>query len=327
MRRNLMAGRESIVGTGLLLFSQSDLEQIHYATLEVMEESGIYVQGGEALDYFAGAGCQVNRETNIVKIPSRVVEDAIRSAPRRVLLAGRDPKHDIHLENGRVNFCPFGEGVMLHDPYTGERRPPTKQDKGNIARLVDSLDQYDYVENTVAPMDVNPKVASLHSYEVVVENTTKHVQQPAEDAAAAKILIKMAAEAVGGIEKLRDRPTVTLCCCPQSPLSLSQGTCEAIIEYARAGLPMLILSMALAGGTSPVTLAGTLVVHNAEVLSGIVLAQLVRKGTSVIYGSSTSILDLRRATATVGCPELGMLSAGVAKLAQYYLLPSYVAGS
>ena len=98
------------------------------------------------------------------------------------------------------------------------------------------------------------------------------------------------------------------------------------MEFARAGVPINILSMALAGGTSPITLDGTLVVHNAEVLSGIVLAQLVNKGAPVIYGSSTSILDMKCATAPVGSPELGMINAGVANLAQFYNLPSYTAG-
>jgi trimethylamine--corrinoid protein Co-methyltransferase len=83
----------------------------------------------------------------------------------------------------------------------------------------------------------------------------------------------------------------------------------------------------MAGGTSPVTLAGTLVTHNAEVLSGIVLAQLTNKGTPNMYGSSTTIMDLRLASATIGCPELGMISAAVCKLAQYYKIPSYVAGT
>lgn len=137
----------------------------------------------------------------------------------------------------------------------------------------------------------------------------------------------MAAAVAGGKEKLKDRPIVSGCTCPQSPLTISAGCADPIIEYAKAGLPQNILSMALAGATSPVTLAGTLVTHNAEVLGGIVLAQLTRKGAPVMYGSSTSIIDLKYLTASVGCPELGLISAAVAKLAQFYLLPSYVAGS
>ena len=327
MKRNPYAARHAFMGCGLTLFSHDDLEMIHDATLEVLEYAGLYVQSEDAMDIYDGGGCIVDRKTNIVKIPAHVVEDAIRTAPKKVFLAGRDPKHDIVLESGRVNFCPFGEGIMVIDPYTGEYRKSTKADKGNVAKLVDALDQYDMLENTVAPRDVPPEVQSLHSYEVTVSNTTKHVPQPCHDKRSAQILIEMAAAVAGGREKLKDRPIVSGCTCPQSPLTISAGCADPIIEYAKAGLPQNILSMALAGATSPVTLAGTLVTHNAEVLGGIVLAQLTRKGAPVMYGSSTSIIDLKQLTATVGCPELGLISAAVAKLAQFYLLPSYVAGS
>jgi trimethylamine--corrinoid protein Co-methyltransferase len=141
-----------------------------------------------------------------------------------------------------------------------------------------------------------------------------------------KKTVKMAAAIAGGMDNLRKRPIYTPVCCPNSPLSLNPDTSDVIVEAARAGVPINVLSMALAGGTSPVTLAGTLVTHNAEVLAGLVLSQLVRKWNSFIYGSSTTMMDMRYTTAAVGAPELGMLNAGVAMLAQYYLLPSWVAG-
>jgi trimethylamine--corrinoid protein Co-methyltransferase len=326
VKRNVSAGRSAWQGFGLKIFSDDDLYQIHLATLEVLEHSGLYVQSNEAMDIFENGGCKVDRQQKKVRIPAYVVEDALNSAPQKVVLCGRDPEKDLVLEANRVNFCPFGEGIMVNDPETGEYRKSTKADIANVAKLVDGLDEYDMLEFTIAARDVNPKTACLHTYEATVANTSKHIPQSPDDAETAKILIEMAEAVAGGKEKLQQRPIVSGCACPQSPLSLSRGCCEAIIEYARAGLPMNVLSMAMAGGSSPVTLAGTLVTHNCEVLGGHILAQLTRRGTPVIYGSSTTILDLRRATATVGCPELGMISAAVAQMAQYYLLPSYVAG-
>ena len=111
-----------------------------------------------------------------------------------------------------------------------------------------------------------------------------------------------------------------------SPLKLVRDCCEIIMEAARAGIGVNVLSMAMAGASAPVHLAGTLVTHNAEVLSGIVLAQLTRKGTPVVYGSSTCGLDLKLGTASVGSPELALISAAVAQLAHRYSLPSFVAG-
>ncbi len=140
-------------------------------------------------------------------------------------------------------------------------------------------------------------------------------------------MIDMAAAIAGGRDELRRRPISRFLTCPVSPLKLVEDACEIIIEGARAGVPVNVLSMAMAGGSSPVTLAGTLVTHNAEVLAGITLAQLTARGAPVIYGSSTTAMDLRFASASVGSPECGMIGAGVAWLARFYLLPSWVAGA
>jgi trimethylamine--corrinoid protein Co-methyltransferase len=114
--------------------------------------------------------------------------------------------------------------------------------------------------------------------------------------------------------------------CPTSPLELSHNAAQVIIKGARYGIPVNVLSMAMAGGSSSVYLAGTLVTHNAEVLAGITLSQIANPGAKVWYGSSTTTFDLKRGTAPVGSPELGVISAAVAKLGQYYGLPVYVAG-
>ena len=136
----------------------------------------------------------------------------------------------------------------------------------------------------------------------------------------------MAAKICGGEDELRRRPIVYNGVCPVSPLKLPHEATEVIIETARWRIPNNILSMAMAGGSSPVTLAGTLVTHNAEVLSGITLAQLTERGAPCIYGSSTTAMDLKLAAACVGSPELAMISAAVAQMARRYLLPSFVAG-
>ena len=128
------------------------------------------------------------------------------------------------------------------------------------------------------------------------------------------------------MDNLRERPIVSFITCPVSPLQLVPETCEIIMEGARSGMAVNVLSMAMAGGTSPVTLAGTLVTHNAEILGGLTLSQLNRRGAPVLYGSSTTAMDLKLAEASVGTPECALISGAVARLARYYALPSYVAG-
>lgn len=326
MRSEVQAGIGRFEGFGLNIFSDDELYDIHCGTLEVLEKTGIKVESKEALDIFAAGGAHVNYNTHVVKIPPHIVEDAIRSAPNTVLLAGRDPKNDIVLGGKRVHFINFGEGVSIIDPYTKEYRKTTKQDVANITRFCDAMSEMDAVLRPVAPQDVPAEVAVVHNAEVIFNNTTKHVFIGTEGGHNFQKVLKMAAAIVGGEDKLRERPIFSCNVCPTSPLQLVGHCTEVIIAGARAGIAVNILSMAMAGATSPITLAGSLVTHNAEVLSGIVLSQLTCKGAPSIYGSSTTIMDLRFATAPVGSPELGMINAGVAKLAQYYLLPSWVAG-
>jgi len=326
LRSEVQAGVAKVEGFGLNIFSEDELYEIHNGTLEVLEKTGIKVEAKEALEIFAAGGANVNFETHVVKLPAYIVEDAIRSAPNTVLLAGRDPKHDIVLGGKRVHFINFGEGVSIIDPYTKEYRKTTKQDVADITRFCDAMDEMDAVLRPVAPQDVPAQASVVHNAEVIFNNTTKHVFIGTEGGKNFKKVLRMAAAVVGGEDKLRERPIFSCNVCPTSPLQLVGHCTEVIIEGARAGIAVNVLSMAMAGATSPITLAGSLVTHNAEVLSGIVLSQLTVKGAPVIYGSSTTIMDLRFATAPVGSPELGMINAGVAKLAQYYLLPSWVAG-
>jgi trimethylamine--corrinoid protein Co-methyltransferase len=157
-------------------------------------------------------------------------------------------------------------------------------------------------------------------------NTTKHCLIGPQNGYLSKKIAEMCAAVAGGEDSLRERPIMTFGTCPVTPLKLVRDCCEIIMESVRSGMVLLVLTQAMAGGTSTVTLAGTLVIHNAEVLSGLVLSQLIRKGAPFLYGSSTCSLDLRYATAVVGSPETALISAAVAQMARYYLLPSYVAG-
>lgn len=326
MKRNLHAGKRQSGGFSLNIFSDDELYEIHLATLEVLKETGIFVEDAEALEIFDGGGAHVDGKNRIVKIPPYLVEDAVRSAPSKLNLAGRNPKNDVVLESNRVGFTNFGEGVQMLDPYTGRVRPSTKADVAATALMVDYLSDVDVYERAVGAHDVPQAVAQLHNAEAWMSNTTKHGFMGPFDGMQLKKVVDMAAAIVGGKDRLRERPIVSFITCPVSPLKLVKDCCDVIMGSARTGMVINVLSMAMAGASSPVTLAGTLVTHNAEVLAGVVLSQLTCKGAPVIYGSSTTAMDLRLATASVGSPELGMISAAVAQMARYYLLPSWVAG-
>jgi len=326
VKRNLHAGGARSRGLSVSVLTESELDDIHLATLEILERTGAFVEDDAALDIFKDGGCRVDRETRIVRIPPHIVEDAIASSPSRYTLCGRDPKNDFVMEPGRVAFTNFSEGIRVIDVETGEYRQSTKQDIADIARLNDYLSEMDTHEIAVGAKEVPPATAAVHNSEMQFLNTTKPIGIGPLSGMECRAIFRMAAEIVGGEDALRERPILYSGVCPVSPLKLPRDATEVIIESSRWWIPDNILSMAMAGGSSPVTLAGTLVTHNAEVLSGITLAQLTERGCPVMYGSSTTAMDLKLAAASVGSPEISLISAAVAQMARRYLIPSFVAG-
>lgn len=304
--------------------TKDELYAIHAASLEVLMEVGIKVESQEARDLFAEGGCVIEGE--IVKIPAHVVEESVQSAPSVILLAGRNPKNDYMVKQNKVSFINFGEGVNVIDPYTKEYRRSVKADLENNTKVIDAISVLPCAYRSVASQDKAGSVQALHNMEAMFNNTTKHCFIGPDGKENIEKIIDMAAYIAGGRDELKKRPLVTFNLCPTSPLQLNPTATDALILGARAGIPCNIISMALSGATSSVTLAGTLVTHNAEVLSAVVLSQLAEKGAAVFYASSTSIMDMRHLTTPVGAPELGMISNAVAQLSRYYNLPSFVAG-
>lgn len=327
MKSALFAGKSRTWGLSLDILTEDELQDIHLGTLETLEKTGIFVENAEALDLFESGGASVNRATKIVKIPSYMVEESIQNAPARVRLYGRDPKHDLVLDGSRVHFTNFSEGVQVVDPYTGEIREPNKKDVADSARVIDFLDDVDFCEKALGAHDVDQRTVPLHNAEAILPNTTKHCAFGPGDGKLLHRIIDMGAAIAGSREKFDERPNISFTTCPVSPLKLIDDCCQIIMEAARTGTVCNILSMAMAGATAPATLAGALVVHNAEILGGVTLSQLARKGAPVIYGSSTTAMDLRLGTASVGTPEAGLVSGAVACLAKYYKIPSYVGGT
>ncbi|MGD2187935.1 MAG: trimethylamine methyltransferase family protein [Desulfobacterales bacterium] len=328
MKRLSRSGIGTTAGFGLAAFSRDELDSIHYATLQILQDTGIKVLSDNALEIFHGGGCEIERFEGygIVKIPSFVVEECAFWAPRTIVYDARNPDDDFVAEPNRVGFTTFGGCINVIDPLTRKLRRATKQDCGDIARVCDHLDEICVAERVVNSTDVPEGTISAHNLEAILSNTGKHIFLGADSPRALNVMAEIAAVCAGGMDHLRKRPIFSLNVCPISPLTLPANTCDVIIEAARLGLGIMIMPMALSGGTSSATLAGTLVTHNAEVLSCIVLAQLAKKGLPCTYASTSTILDLRFGISAIGSPEYGMINAALAKLAQYYRLPSFVGG-
>jgi len=324
--RGIHAGSLRSDGLGLKMFTDDELLDIHYATLDVLWNIGVKVESEEAREIFYSHGCTLNRETNVVKIPGYLVDDAVRKIPGTFRACGRDPKKDWINEKNRVGFVNFGEAVKLVDPYTREFRKPNKKDVQDSARVLDALDQIVVFERCLAPEECDPDVGQVHVAEAFFNNCTKHgyigMNRPENIRAA----FKMGAVVSGGEDKFRERPLFSTSTDPVSPLLHSQGATDSLIQAIRLGVPAKINAMGLCGGTTCVNIVGTLITHNAEILSMMVLAQLIKPGYPMVYGTSTAMMDLRTTLAAVGTPELALFSAAVAKLCQFYMIPSWVAG-
>ena len=317
--------KERAVGYSIL--TKSDVEALHETTLNLMEDYGVCVFGQEAQEILGAAGCKIDKETSQVKFPRNVVNDCISSAPAEYVMCAREPAKDVKIGGDNVAFTTFGTGVAIIDPYTGKRKDTTLQDLRDITRFADAVDEVNMITTPIAAQDVTEEIKDLYEAEALLANTSKHIGHDTEGGVNTKRFIRMAAAVAGGMDKLRERPIVSMGACPNSPLEIHESASEQIIEAARAGIPMDVLSMGMCGGTTPVTLAGTLLTTNCEILAGIVLGQLTVKGTPMMYGSSTTIMDMRLASSPVGAPEHGMISAAVAQIGKYYGIPTDVGGT
>ncbi|WNY29112.1 Glycine betaine methyltransferase [Methanimicrococcus stummii] len=330
---NAFAATESLNGIGFELFSQDELKAIHQATMDVLIDVGIQVSDEEARALLKENGCLVDEKTQVVKIPEFVVRRALQTAPSRFTLWGRNKKYNTVQEcGGKVHWTCFGTGVKMTNyvaPGKYETVDSVEQDVADIAKLCDWAENIDYFSLPVSARDWAGKGAQdVHEVFTPLVSTEKHYNDIDPVGENVEIYWEILKAWYGGDEQEAMRkPLMSMLVCPTSPLELSGQACQVIMKGARYNIPINVLSMAMSGGSAPVYLAGTLVTHNAEVLAGIVLAQITCPGAPVYYGSSTTTFDLKMGTAPVGSPELGLISAGVSKLAKFYGLPAYVAGA
>ena len=325
-RRGIHAGLSQQNGVGIAPLSEGDLDQIHLASLEVLERSGVWVEADAALDVYADGGCKVDRDTRMVKIPPHVVEDAIRSAPATFTMCGRDPKNDVVFGGDRIHFMNFGEAPKVDDIATGENRPATKADIALAAKLIDWCDGIDMEMNPMVPMDSTVQLPWLHALEATWPNLTKPTLGGPASKFELDAIVKLGAVVAGGMDELRERPLMIMGGCTVSPLQIPKDISEVWLGTARYGLPVNQLAMPMSGGTSPRTLAATLVMNNAEILAALAMVQLAERGTPALYATSMVCMDLRFAAEALGSPESSLLTACFSQLGQRYRLPVWCQG-
>ncbi len=302
---------------------QEALSMIHERSLDLLERSGMRFYSERAREIWHGAGARLDGD--VVKIPGHVVDSVLKQAPNSFTLYARDGQHDVQINGRRTYYSQDGCAAHTLDFETGVRRASHKADIENMALISDSLDTIDIVSPTVSAQDVPAAGMAAHELEACFLHSGKHVlTESVTSARDARAQIELAAAIVGGAEAVRRRPIFSNFVCTISPLTQDQGGIEAALEFAAAGVPVGIYPMATAGVTSPVTLAGTMAVVNAEVVSVLALLQIASPGAKVFYCGGPATIDLRTGAYTATSPEAIWLRTMVAHMARFYDVPSIV---
>ena len=306
----------------LNILSEQDVRRIHTATLDVIESVGVRFPYRKALDILHAHGAQVDWDTQIVKIPGRLVEDALKQAPPVYTLAARDPALDLSLDGQHSYLGTDGCGVEVLDAFTGERRRSSLQDVADAARVADGLDAIAFQWVPVSAQDRPAETRSLHELLAIYNNSTKHVQtESIATEHEAQAAIEMTAAIAGGRDALRRRPLLSTIQCTLSPLGQDRGNLESALVCAEAGIPVGMMTMASMVSTGPATLAGNLVVGNAEVISALALIEMAYPGAPVYYAAAQTAMDLRTGGYTGGGPEDFLFGAATNVLADFYNVP------
>ncbi|MBF0210922.1 MAG: trimethylamine methyltransferase family protein [Desulfamplus sp.] len=306
-------------------FTNEETEQIHDATMRIMEEVGLDIKYEPAREVLQKGGCKVDGVR--VYFPRKVVEEQIKNAPSEFTLYARNSDKNILIGGDSVAFMPCYGAPFINNLDEG-RRESTLKDYQNFAKLAYSIPYIDITGGMMAePNDVPIEKRNA----LMIYSSMKYSDKPFMGAGTgqqgAKETIKMASMVFGSEEEMAKKPPFISILCSLTPLSYDDKMCGGIIEYAEAGMPQLISSLSIAGATSPVTMEGTLVVQNAEVLAGITLAQLVRPGTPVVFAGSSSSAAMRYGTLSIGAPEMAVNTAATAQMARFYRLPSRGGGA
>ncbi len=306
----------------LEILTKEDVQKIHNATLQIIEKIGVRFPSKRALGIWEANGAEVDHEKKIVRVKPQIIEDAIKKAPPAYKLAARDPQQDLQLDGNHVNLGTDGCGVEVMDINTGEKRTSCLQDVRDIVRIADATEEVAFHWVPVSAQDAPVEARGLHELKAVWENSTKHVQtESIYNVEEAKAAIEMAALIVGGKDKLRERPVLSLMQCTAPPLGHDGGSLDAALLAAEVGIPTGFMTMAACATTGPTTMAGNLAVGNAEVIAATALLQIAYPGAPVFYAAAQTASDLKTGAYTGGGPEDFLFGAATNVLADFYNLP------
>jgi trimethylamine--corrinoid protein Co-methyltransferase len=304
------------------LLADSQLQDLHLAALEVLRRTGLRFHHPGALDMLKGAGASV-ADGNLVRFPAAMVEEAIASAPSRIIMCNRDGQPAVWLEGSKVWFGTGSDCLNLLDPETGEHRKFTQADIIDGYHLCDALPNIHFVMSIGIPADVEPALTYDVQMALMLEHTTKPIVFVTNDRASCERAIDMAAAVAGGPEALVEQQHILLYSEPSSPLQQSETAVDKLLLMSRSRLPIVHSPAPLMGGTAPITMASGLAMALAEILSSLVVHQLENPGAPFVLGTGLHHMDMKSAQICYASPEFQLTKAAVAQLGRWYGIPTW----
>ena len=310
------------VRPGLKLLERDLIDRILAEARDLLATLGVEIHNDAVLELLGDHGAEIDRQRHRARLPARLLDAAIASAPRsfRLFDAPGRPTHDF--SPGQVYFTPGSAAIHVLDPESGEVRRPVTADCVRMARLVSTLPNIAAQSTALIPADVHERIADSYRLYLCLLNCEKPVVTGAFTIEGFAVLRDLQVIVRGSAEELERKPLAILSCCPTSPLRWSDVTSQNVVDCARHSIPVEFVSMPLAGFMAPVTLVGSLIQHTAETLSGLAISQSARAGAPVLYGGSPAVFDMRYETTPMGAIETMMLDCAMSEIGRHLGLPT-----
>ena len=304
------------------ILSDTQLQDLHLAALEVLRRTGVRFQHQGALELLEESGAFIS-DGNLVKFSAAMIEDAIASTPSRIVMCDRDGQPAMFLQGANVYFGTGSDCPNIIDPETGTHRKFTQADLINGYHLCDALPNIHFLMSMGIPDDVEVPLQYDTQMALMLEHTTKPIVFVTNDRASCQRAIDMAAAVAGSHEALVDQQHILLYSEPSSPLQQSETAIDKLLLIAEYGLPVVHSPGTLMGGTAPITMAGGLVMSLTEIFSALVVHQLKRPGAPFVFGAGLHHMDMSAGEISYGSPEFQLTKAAVGQLGRWYGMPTW----
>ncbi|UCE80667.1 MAG: trimethylamine methyltransferase family protein [Methanobacteriota archaeon] len=309
------------------VLSSDGVQRIRYASLDILERTGVIVKSKRAQKLLVDAGCDLDEKSAVVRFPPSLVEECARARKRSVTFFGRTAKHDARLDGDHVHICSDGNGTMALDFETRRRRTSTKEDVAKAAFVSDALRGHGVNWPSVTSQDVPMGTRHIHDLHASLENTEKHITLATNTTEwEVEDVLAIGAAAAGSSEEFARKPFISSIHTSSSPLVIDAEGMDAGFAAADGGMPICFYVMPGPGATGPVTLAGSVAVGVAETLAGNTIIQLHRPGTAFVFSCGMAVLDMMASTRAGGGPEHGLTSAAYTQMAHHFGFPALAGG-